>query len=370
MERNCMLNKFDARLKKISIIGSVGVPANYGGWETLVQHLCIELKDKASLTVYCSSLRYQERLMEFEGAKLVYIPIDANGISSIPYDILSMIHSARKADLQIILGVSGTIFLPILKLISKGRIVVNIDGLEWRREKWGKYTKWFLKFSERMAVKWADAIITDNAALQRYVEKEYNCNSLLIPYGADHVSPRTLETSTQSLYPFLNKPYAFKVARIEPENNIDMILKSFSDQTDLPLVLVGNWDSSAYGREIKSRYRSKKSLYLLDAIYDQNILDQIRSNCKIYIHGHSAGGTNPSLVEAMSLKLPILAYDVSFNRETTENEAFYFNSIENLQELFSKLSDQELKICSEKMTTIANRRYKWSIISNQYFELV
>ena len=125
-------------------------------------------------------------------------------------------------------------------------------------------------------------------------------------------------------FPFLSENYAFKVCRIEPENNVHLILEAFYKYPLLNIVLVGNWNNSVYGKQLKLQFESFENIYLLEPIYDQNILNQLRSNCYLYIHGHSAGGTNPSLVEAMYLELPIIAYDINYNRETTSNKALYF----------------------------------------------
>lgn len=352
---------------KLSIIGSVGLPANYGGWETLVSFLCRNISQVIDITVYCSSYSYDKKLDSYVGATLRYLPIKANGIWSIPYDILSMVYSIR-SDVQLVLGVSGCVSLPLIKPFSKSKFVVNIDGLEWRRDKWGRFAKWFLRLSEKFAVKYADVIVTDNAVLKSYVSSVYKKESVLIPYGGDQVRSRSFLDKTLLLYPFLSSPYAFKVARIEPENNIDLILNAFADSS-LPLVLVGNWNNSVYGLNVRSSFANYSHLHLLDAIYDQFILDEMRSNAAIYIHGHSAGGTNPSLVEAMNLSLPIFAFDVDFNRETTENKAFYFKNTQDLFDLLSNHKSLDLFRCSIDMKSVAERRYSWHMISSQYLDV-
>ena len=133
-------------MKKISIIGTVGIPAKYGGFETLTEYLTKNLHKDYDMTVYCSSKSYEEKIDTHNGAKLKYINLNANGVQSIPYDIISIFSSLKFADTLLILGVSGCIILPFIRLFSKKRIIVNIDGLEWKREKWGKGAKWFLKF--------------------------------------------------------------------------------------------------------------------------------------------------------------------------------------------------------------------------------
>lgn len=164
--------------------------------------------------------------------------------------------------------------------------------------------------------------------------------------------------------------YAFGVCRIEPENNIHIILEAFAKTPPMPLVFVGNWDNSEYGREQKARYSEIPHIRLSDPIYDQEKLNGIRGNCTVYLHGHSCGGTNPSLVEAMYLGLPVIAYDVNFNRETTEGKALYFSSADELRTLCGELNDTELKKLAASMKEIALRRYTWKRISDCYSKLL
>jgi len=356
--------------KKVAIIGTVGLPSKYGGFETLTEYLTKHLNQDFDMTVYCSSKSYSEQLESYNNAKLEYISLNANGVESIPYDIISIFKALRYADTLLILGVSGCIVLPFVKLISKKKIVVNIDGLEWKRAKWNKYAKWFLKFSEKIAVKTADIVVTDNKVIQEYVSSEYGEKSELIAYGADHVKQLPIEKETLTTYPFLEETYAFTVCRIEPENNIHMIVEAMSLQSKYPLVLVGNWNASAYGTELREKYIAAKHIHLLDPIYDQTILDQLRSNCKIYLHGHSAGGTNPSLVEAMALGLPVIAYGVNYNRETTNNRALYFLNSKELLDIINNIDTDKLSVISENMKTLVEQKYTWNIISKQYSNII
>tara|TARA_R110000787_G_scaffold272848_5_gene380393 strand:- start:1975 stop:3060 length:1086 start_codon:yes stop_codon:yes gene_type:complete len=357
--------------KKIAIIGTNGLPANYGGWETLTEYLTKYLSQEFDITVFCTSTAYKEKKLIHNGAKLKYLSLKANGIQSIPYDIVSIFKSLFFADTLLILGVSGCVILPFIKLISKKKIAVNIDGLEWKRAKWGKATKWFLKLSEKLAVLNSDVVLTDNKVIQSYVKDTYGKDSTLVEYGADHCTKLELGQTVKNDFPFLLDKYAFKVCRIEPENNIEMILEAFSKTKKLNLVIIGNWDNSEFGKNMRNTFGNFNNIFLLDPIYDQHILNQIRSNCYIYIHGHSAGGTNPSLVEAMYLELGIVAFGVNFNVATTENRGLYFNDEKELINIINKLIENKIDIDSYKkgMKEIANRRYQWSIIADKYAEV-
>jgi glycosyltransferase involved in cell wall biosynthesis len=359
------LSKSDKKIK-LSIIGSVGLPASYGGWETLVDNIINYIGNKFDITVFCSSKIYKKKIYKYKNVKLSYVNLYPNGFQSILYDAISLYRSNKFADFTLVLGVSGAIFIPFIKS-NKNKIIINLDGIEWKRSKWGYFTKIFLRISEFFAVKFADSIITDNKAISDYILHRYNRKSSQISYGGDHAKKIILKKNLAKKYNIV-KHYAFKVCRIEPENNIELVLNAFI-KTELPLVIVGNWESSEYGRRLKKTFSRFSNINILDSIYDQSILNQIRSNAFLYIHGHSVGGTNPSLVEAMFLGLPVFAYDVSFNRHTTENKCLYFKSENELSSLILKTNKNSIHKIGYRMKQIASKKYKWRKIANQYLRL-
>lgn len=350
----------------VSIIGTAGIPAHYGGFETLAEYIIKYSRNIFVFNVYCSSKKYNIKIETYSYAKLVYFPFSANGIQSIPYDILSMLHASRKADVLLILGVSGCSFLPVFRLFFRGKIIVNIDGLEWKRAKWSGPAKSFLRFSEKMAVRHADVIVADSRVLVEYVRKEYGREAVYIPYGGDHAKKVQITDETREVFPFVNFPYAFKVCRIEPENNVRLILEAFKNFSKISLAVVGNWQNSAYGRGLRREFENCQNIFMLDAIYDQNLLNQLRGNCTLYVHGHSAGGTNPSLVEAMHLGLPIMAYDVDYNRETTNNQALYFSDTVGLKSIIENLSPEQKYKVGTEMAAYAHEHYRWDVVSQAY----
>jgi len=359
---------------KVAIIGTTGIPARYGGFETLAQQLVNNLGEKFDFTVYCSSKYYNKhrhhRLKSYKGSRLVYLPFNANGYQSTLYDACSILHAIIKSDVLLILGISGAILIPFIKYFTKKKIIVNIDGQEWKRGKWNRLAKIFLSISERIAVKYADQIIADNKVIQEYIEFGYQRkNTSLIEYGADHVSKEYLNEDILRKYSFLTKDYAVNVCRIEPENNIHIILDSFARMPNQHLVIVGLWTHNSYGRELKNFYNHFENISLLDAIYSQEELNILRSNASLYIHGHSAGGTNPSLIEAMALGLPIISYDVTYNRETTSHKALYYKNADQLINLVQSIDEIRKKAISNSMEKIANERYTWSRISSLYENL-
>lgn len=347
----------------ICIIGTVGVPASYGGFETLVESL-IEEKSLC-FYVYCSKPHYSEPLEEYKNAKLVYVPLNANGISSIFYDILSILHALLHGQKNfLVLGVSGAIIFPFLRCIPKVKVVTNIDGIEWRRNKWSGFAKLFLRFSEYLAVKFSSIVVADNAAISGHIKNNYGRSCEIIAYGGDHAvrAPNKVK-SKEGLQ--LEKSYALSLCRIEPENNVHMILEGCSS-IGFPIVFIGNWDNSDYGRFLYGEYKNNKYTTLVKPIYCLDALFHYRANCSVYLHGHSAGGTNPSLVEMMHFSKPIIAFDCPFNRATMDNKGNYFNSSYQLANLLGNVDSLEK---GNVLKEIAQRRYTWDIVRKQYLEL-
>lgn len=342
---------------EVSIVGIVGLPACYGGFETLVENIVLGNNERLDITVYCSAKHYSSKLDKYNGVKLVYLPIDANGGQSILYDIVSLIHVLiKRPNTVLILGVSGCLFLPFFRFFSSVRVITNIDGMEWKRAKWGYWTKKFLKFSEKMAVKYSDVVISDNQAIADYLKSEYDLTSSVIAYGGDHAVKGSIR--------FVDENYAFALCRIEPENNVEMILEAFS-QTNKILKFVGNWNASDYGRNLKKVYGNSNNLELIDPIYDLHTLFELRRKCSFYVHGHSAGGTNPSLVEMMHIGKNMMLYDCVYNRATTNNEGVFFNCVEDIVENIPKMDNAGNGL---KLKEIAELQYTWEVIREQYYE--
>jgi len=360
-----------SKKKKIAIIGTNGLPANYGGFETLAENLAkfqMKMELNSTMYVFCSSYNYKIKNNKFLNSHLIYIPIAANGFSSIIYDGISLIYSVMiKCDSILMLGYSGSIFLPFIKLLTNTQIIINVDGIEWDRSKWSFFAKNYLKLSEYLSVKCADVIVVDNLGLESYFKKKYDITCKVIAYGGDHATKINKKTIRDINLP---KHYALAIARIEPENNIDMIIEAFSEIQSIPIIIIGNFSTTSHGQFIKQKYSNRKNINILDPIYDLGILKTIRSGADIYIHGHSAGGTNPSLVEMMYFGTPIFAYDCIYNRFTTNNEAMYFKSTNDLIKLLIDYNSEVIKISGRKMQKFAENEYNWNKIGEKYFEII
>lgn len=349
---------------KVAVIGSQGVPPKYGGFETLVDNILGHRNaDAVDYTVFCSAPDMGSTLRDYKGCRLKYVRLRAHGGWSVIYDMVSMLHALRGYDAILILGVSGCVFLPVVKMLSRTKVIVNIDGLEHRRDKWSNAIKKFLKFSLSMCVKWADTIVSDNKGIQDYVRDEYGCDATLIAYGGDHALRDIDERRQRSILDFYGLKageYDLSICRIEPENNCHLTLDAYKATGD-KLVFVGNWNFSDYSRNLYTQYKDSKEITLLKSIYDLDILYALRRNARRYVHGHRAGGTNPSLVEAMFFGRPIMAFDVIYNRETTQNTAYYFDSSEALQNLLKRTD-----LDGEGSEQVAFQQYAWEGIARQY----
>lgn len=361
-----------AKKIRIHIVGTHGVPARYGGFETLADFLCQNLGDKYDMTVYCNAHKYPVREREYFGAKLKYLKIEANGFKGIFYDFITYCDALLKSDVILYLSPVGSGFMTPLKIFTNKKVIVNHGGLnEWEREKLNWLQKRWAKFNHHVASKFSDINIADNSLYQKSLKDHFSADSVVVRYGGDHahkISPKDLRFSQK--YPFVSKPYAVSVSRAQIDNNIHIVLETFEHFSEYPIVLVSNWNISDYGIKLKDKYKNHPNMILLDAIYDKDELDYIRGNAYIYIHSHSRCGTAPSLTEAMSLGESILSFDVPTNRETTHNEACYFNSSESLLRILRELTIESVQQNAINMQKIASKEYTWKTIANQYSEII
>lgn len=358
------------KIKKVAVIGTQGVPAHYGGFESLVENLIGEnCSENVEYTVFCSRKDFQKHPKVYKNAKLRYCTFHANGKESVPYDILSMLKSIWHGyDVALILGTSGCLFIPIFKLFFRGKIIVNIDGMEHRRAKWSGFAKRFLLVSEAMAFRFATTIIADNKAIADYAVKTYGKTPVVIAYGGDHVFRNLSEDAQKAIlskYGVEPDGYAMSVCRIVPENNCHKILEAYAAEGQ-PLIFVGNWKSCNYAINLRQEYENYPNIIFINSEYDLDILYTLRKNAKVYVHGHSAGGTNPSLVEAMHFGKPICAYDVVFNRETTKNAAQFFKTINDLRSIIRQGINPQI---GTNLKEIATKEYTWKKIASMYEDL-
>lgn len=356
--------------KKVALIGTNGIPAKYGGFETLTEYLAKYLNEEFEITVYCAKTTRKNRLKKYYNSKLVYIPFKANGWQSTIYDAISIIHALFASDVLVILGFSGVLAFPF-KVFFKKKVVFNIGGIEWQKVRGKKifvtleiaFKKWF----EKICVHFSDVIIVDNQVLWNYVKATYNINSVLAEYGGDHAVLKPITNELIEIYPFLADKYDVSVSRAQEDMNIHILIEAYKEIPERNLVIISNWEISDYGIQLKAMNKNKyPNIFLQDAVYNLDELNAIRSNGTIYFHSHSLCGTAPSLTEAMSLGLPIICFDVETNRATTEEKSYYFKDSQSLIEIVTNLNDATIKQLGSDMKEIAQRRYTWQRIVKLY----
>ena len=292
-------------------------------------------------------------------------------------DIYFLIKLTRKHDIIYFLGIEVGFFLFITKLMKNNiRLLVNIDGLMWKRTKFNKFARFLLKINHYFATAFANTIIADAEEMKNYIPKNYKNKSVYIPYGIS--KPKLIPWSNESLKNYDKiknispNNYWLVVARLEPENNISTIIDAFSkSRTKLPLIVIGEYTSDKYQKQVDSIVEQNNNIIFLGSIYDKKILDMLRQNCYVYIHGHTVGGTNPSLLEAMIMKNIIIAHDNKFNREVCGTFGVYFRNVDDLKDKVDLIENNFSSYIrlKEELHHRAMEKYSWKDISNEYIKL-
>ncbi len=358
---------------KISIIGTRGIPNNYGGFEQFAEYLAQFLVEMGhEVYVYCSSL-HKYTLPSFNGVNLVHMKDFENKIGTAGqfiYDLNCFI-DARKRNYDIILQLgytSSSIWMPLLP--RKAIVITNMDGLEWKRSKFNFFVKQFLKIAERIAVAKSSCLVSDSIGIQNYLKREYNVDSTYIPYGAD-VTIINSDTEILKGYGVIKGQYNMLVARMEPENNIEVILDGFHASTsEMVFLVVGNYATNKFGAYLRSKFSNDARIIFVGGIYDMQKLNVLRSNCNIYFHGHSVGGTNPSLLEAMASNAFICANENEFNRGILGANALYFDNFHDIKTICEKDIDSDMRnlFCSTNVNLIQSK-FNWHVINMAYLNL-
>jgi glycosyltransferase involved in cell wall biosynthesis len=358
--------------KRIAIIGSRGIPAEFGGFETFAEHLALGLKEKeCKVTVFCESTqKYTEP--EYKGIDLTYINTpNIIGIRSVWFDLVSIIKTLRNYDVVYMLGYHAG-FAFVLPWIFRTNFWVNMDGLEWKRSKWSPFAKTYLRINEWFAAKFAKKLIADAQGILEHLDRAYNIGhkAVMIPYGAVMYDEQPkAEIVTEMGY--LLDEYYLVVCRLEPENHVKEIIQGFVESNSKrQLIIVGDQKCGTQYVDELIKVADDRVLFI-GTIYDQEKLNALRFYCKAYLHGHSVGGTNPSLLEAMAVGNSVIAHDNIFNREVTGEHATFFGSPKELAKIFNQ---RELKGESEPQKLELKKRietiYNWKIIVDTYFDQI
>lgn len=306
----------------IAMIGTRGVPAQYGGFETAVEEIGARLAaDGHRVTVYCRNR--DQTLTEYLGMELVSLPaLRKRSLETLSHTGLSVAHAIRnRPDAAVLFNAGNAPYIPLLKA-RHIPTAVHVDGLEWKRAKWQGAGARYYRWAEKRAARSGLALIADAQGIADHLRETYAVGSHVIPYGAPILHPGTDRLETLDLSP---QRYHLVVARLEPENHVDVIVRGYAGSaSEHPLVVVG---SAPYGdahiADIR-RAAGGSDTRLIGAVWDQDLLNQLYAHSLSYLHGHSVGGTNPSLLRALGCAAPVTAFDVNFNREVTAGHARFF----------------------------------------------
>ncbi|MDN3584451.1 DUF1972 domain-containing protein [Mucilaginibacter flavus] len=312
---------------KIAIIGTRGIPNHYGGFEQCAEYLAVGLVKKGYEVVVYNSHNHPYQQKYWNGVEIChcYDPEFKMGTAGqFLYD-LNCIRDVRKRKVDVILQLGYTSSSVWGWLLPGTAIVTtNMDGLEWKRAKYSKPVQAFLRYAEKLAVRYSDHLVSDSVEIQRYLKGKYNEDSCYIPYGA--VAFNNPDVSVLGDYNLENEQYDMLIARMEPDNSIEVILDGvIKAGLDRKFLVVGSTDND-YGEYIRAKFQFHKNIIFAGAIYDMGKLNNLRCHSNLYFHGHMVGGTNPSLLEAMASNSLICANDNRFNRAILGTDAFYFNT--------------------------------------------
>lgn len=363
---------------KIAMIGTRGVPARYGGFETAIEEIGQRLAaDGNEILVYCRGA--EEPIERYLGMELVHLPaVSAKALETLTHTFLSILHlivRRRDVDAAIVFNSANSVFLPLLR-IARIPVAVHVDGLEWKRAKWGRWGRRYYRMAETLAVRWADALISDAQGIVDYYLDEFGAASEHIAYGA----PILTNPGHAKIEPLGLKPqgYHLVVARFEPENHVIEIVRGYAQSSaQLPLVVVGSAPyADDYTAAIEELARNDVRIYLLGGVWDQEQLDQLYANTVNYLHGHSVGGTNPSLLRAMGAGCHVSAWDVSFNRGVLGESGRFFNDESEAAKLIDEV---EAELANDRdahgqranaLQQRAAETYRWDEVSAAYLSLV
>ncbi|MFQ7823139.1 beta 1-4 rhamnosyltransferase Cps2T [Clostridium sp.] len=380
-------------MKNVFIIGSKGIPARYGGFETFVEKLTEQQVSK-EIKYHVSCLANDTREFEHNGARCFNVNVPNIGpAKAVYYDIMALKECINyikenniKNPIVYILACRIGPFIGFYKKQLKklgGTLFVNPDGHEWKRGKWNAAIRQYWKISEKLMVKHADLLVCDSVNIEKYIKedyKQYNPKTTFIAYGAD-VEKSILADDDQKLISWYKekgvstKEYYLVVGRFVPENNYETMITEFmKSKTKKDFVLITNVEQNKFYNQLREKtgFDKDSRIKFVGTVYDQELLKKIRENAYGYFHGHEVGGTNPSLLEALATTDLNLLLDVGFNREVGRDGAVYFNKENgNLAKLIdNELDSQKIKRLGVKARERINEEYSWGKIVSKYENLL
>lgn len=353
-------------------MGTRGVPARYGGFETAVEEIGQRLAASGhEVTVYCRrprGSRDEPLPTEYLGMRLVVLPaVRSRAAETLTHTGLSVAHLCRRGtDAAFVFNAANAPFLPLLRL-ARIPVATHVDGLEWKRSKWSGAGRRYYRLAESLAVRWSDALIADAQGIADYYRRSFGAPTVRIAYGAPVIDPGGARLGELDL---ASGRYHLVVARFEPENNVLPIVEGYRrSAAELPLVVVGSAPyAHAYTKAVHDAADGR--VRFLGGVWDQELLDQLYAGAVTYLHGHSVGGTNPSLLRAIGAGAPVIAFDVDFNREVLREAGRYFADAADVAERLEEAeADPDSTSDRGKAGLAEAARYDWDDVAAQYATL-
>ena len=363
---------------KIAFISTRGIPNNYGGFEQFAEYISVGLAQRGhEVVVYSPKFHpYQEDTYKGVRLKHIYSPETWMGssVGSFFYDFASLCDALKKEDFDIIYEAGYTSIIPAyiwfnVKKRKRPIFTTNMDGLENKRSKFSPMVRRFLDWEEKMAVKYSHYLIADNMGIHDYYKEKYGKESKFLAYGADIHDDFKAEYLEE--FGLKSEEYYILIARLEPENNIVMAIEGYLHSKEngrRPLIVVGK-TNTPHGKELVEKYGNERNVEFVGGIYDFKKLDSVRHFSKAYFHGHSVGGTNPSLLEAMAAGCFIFAHDNIFNRAVLKENAFYYLSADKVTEYLNRIDTiaegSKIQYTARNIEVIRNE-YSWESLIDKH----
>ena len=363
---------------KIAFVSTRGIPNNYGGFEQFAEYISVGMAQRGhEVVVYSPKFHpYQESTYKGVRIKHIYSPETWMGssVGSFFYDFASLRDALKKEDFDIIYEAGYTSIIPAyiwfnVKKRKRPIFTTNMDGLENKRSKFSPMVRRFLDWEEKMAVKYSHYLIADNMGIHDYYKEKYGKESKFLAYGADIHDDFKAEYLEE--FGLKSEEYYILIARLEPENNIVMAIEGYLHSKEngrRPLIVVGK-TNTPHGKELVEKYGNERNVEFVGGIYDFKKLDSVRHFSKAYFHGHSVGGTNPSLLEAMAAGCFIFAYDNIFNRAVLKENAFYYPSADKVTEYLNRIDTiaegSKIQYTARNIEVIRNE-YSWESLIDKH----
>ena len=363
---------------KIAFVSTRGIPNNYGGFEQFAEYISVGMAQRGhEVVVYSPKFHpYQESTYKGVRIKHIYSPETWMGssVGSFFYDFASLRDALKKEDFDIIYEAGYTSIIPAyiwfnVKKRKRPIFTTNMDGLENKRSKFSPMVRRFLDWEEKMAVKYSHYLIADNMGIHDYYKEKYGKESKFLAYGADIHDDFKAEYLEE--FGLKSEEYYILIARLEPENNIVMAIEGYlhsNENGSRQLIVVGK-TNAPQGKELVEKDGNERNVEFVGGIYDFKKLDSVRHFSKAYFHGHSVGGTNPSLLEAMAAGCFIFAHDNIFNRAVLKENAFYYPSADKVTEYLNRIDTiaegSKIQYTARNIEVIRNE-YSWESLIDKH----